>query len=154
MIGSMYILLPPSNNQDYTGSPWSWVFLVFVAIFTIVPGIIHYVLPDGGAGVIAGIDLSANAQIIYAAFAWVGATQIAYGLVLLAIALWYRPLVGLSLTAELVHRLMSVMADWWLKTTGAGHHPPGHYGSLISLPLLVIFIYLAIRKVPPPSVES
>jgi hypothetical protein len=148
------MLLPPSTNQDYTGSPWSWVFLVFVAIVTIVPGLIHYVLPDGGAGVIAGIDLSANAQIIVAVFAWVGAIQIAYGLVLLAIALWYRPLVGLSLSAELIHRLLSVMADWWLKNTGTGNHPPGQYGSLISLPLLVIFIYLAIRKVPPPSAAS
>ena len=48
------LLLPPSTNDAYRGSPLSVWFLMLASALTIVPGLIHYALPDGGAGVIAG----------------------------------------------------------------------------------------------------
>ncbi len=138
-------ILPPSTNADYRGSTISVAFLAFTALFTIGPAFVHYFLPDGGAGVIAGMDLSMNGDVVIATFAWMGATQTAYGLILLAIAVYYRPLTALALSAELVHRLMSAAAAWGFKASANGHHPPEHYATLINIPLLILFIWLATR---------
>jgi hypothetical protein len=57
-------LLPPSTNTDYRGSliaPWA---LGLLALLTIVPGCIHAFLPDGGAVAIAGLDISANPDLV------------------------------------------------------------------------------------------
>mgnify|MGYP000263991302 CR=1 FL=1 len=51
------MLFPPSTNGDYHGAKVSAWFLVLASMLTIVPGLIHYGLPDGGAGVIGGVDL-------------------------------------------------------------------------------------------------
>lgn len=57
-------LLPASTNDQYRGAAVSAWFLALAAVMTIIPGAIHYFLPDGGAGVIAGIDLGAAGQTI------------------------------------------------------------------------------------------
>ena len=51
-------LLPETTNAAYRGSVWSAVYLGLTGLLTVGPGCIHYFLPDGGAGVIAGLDLS------------------------------------------------------------------------------------------------
>ncbi|MFN8949016.1 MAG: hypothetical protein ACK5YG_15060, partial [Alphaproteobacteria bacterium] len=75
---------PPSTNADYHGRPLAAWFLTLVSLGTIVPGGIHVFLPDGGAGVIAGIDLTQGGKTIIAVFAWAGATQMGWGLAMLA----------------------------------------------------------------------
>jgi hypothetical protein len=96
----MSALLPPSTNDQYRGSRYAAWFLAFYGITWIVPGLIHSFLPDGGAGTIAGLDLSHNPTMIFGMFAWAGATQIA----------------------------------------------PGHYGSLISLPVILLCLWLSVRR--------
>ncbi|MFN9711893.1 MAG: hypothetical protein ACK547_02780, partial [Alphaproteobacteria bacterium] len=86
-------LLPPSTNAAYRGSILAAWFLALSSVTTIVPGLIHYFLPDGGAGVIGGVDLSTRADTIIAIFAWYGAMQIPFGFLILIIALRYRTLV-------------------------------------------------------------
>ena len=83
-------LLPQSTNADYRGSPASAWFLGLVSLLTIGPGAIHYFLPDGGAGVIAHIDLSTRAATIISIFAWYGAMQIPFGILMLIVAQRYR----------------------------------------------------------------
>ena len=90
-------LLPASTNADYRGSILSVWFLGLSAVMTIIPGLIHYFLPDGGAGVIGNVDLTTRADTIIAIFAWYGAMQIPFGLLILIIALRYRTLVPLVL---------------------------------------------------------
>src|SRR5665213_351900 len=75
-------LLPPSTNADYRGSPWSAAFLGLTGMITLVPGCIHYFLPDGGAGVIGGLDLTVHGKQIVGTFAWMGSLQIPYGLLM------------------------------------------------------------------------
>ena len=112
----MNAFLPPSTNIHYRGSPYSAWFLAFYGIAWIVPGMIHSFLPDGGAGVIAGLDLSHNPTMIFGMFAWAGATQIAHGIVTLLVALRYRALVPLLLSFVLVYTLMN-------KDLGRDHRP-------------------------------
>ncbi|MGH7789027.1 MAG: hypothetical protein ACRERC_19300 [Candidatus Binatia bacterium] len=136
-------LLPASTNAQYRGAPLSARFLTVIAVLTLVPGGIHTFLPDGGAGVIAGLDLSRCGPIIVALFAWAGATQIALGLTMLLVSLRYRSLVPLMLAIVILERSLHAFNAW--VATGSGHHPPEHYAVLIGLPLLIAALTLSLR---------
>jgi hypothetical protein len=138
-------LLPPSTNNDYLGSPLAAWFVVLTGVMSIIPGCIHYFLPDGGAGVIAHMDLSSRAQTIIALFAWFGSMQIPHGIGQLIIGLRYRTLVPLMLMLAIVERFLLTLDGFFLKGAG-GHHPPGHYGSVVALVLSVIFFILSMRE--------
>ena len=139
-------LLPPSTNDAYRGAPASAWFLTVVAVATIVPGCLHVFLPDGGAGVIAGLDLSQHRERTIALFAWAGATQIVWGLVLLLASLRNRSFVPVLLALLFVERSLHALNGWVLKGGAAGHHPPEHYASLLSLPVIAVFLALSLRS--------
>ncbi len=138
-------LLPPSTNSAYGGSALAAWFLALTAVLTMAPGLIHYVLPDGGAGVIAHIDPSTRADTIIAIFAWYGAMQIPFGILILAIALRYRTLVPLTLLLMIVMQALSAFAGWLWKAPRDGHHPPEHFASLAFLALGAVFLFLSLR---------
>jgi len=138
-------LLPPSTNADYRGSTLAAWFLVFSAVLTIAPGMIHYFLPDGGSGVIAHIDLTTRADTIIAIFAWYGAMQIPFGILILIIALRYRTLVPLVLLLLILMQSLSAFAAWFWKGSHGDHHPPEHYGSAIFVALGLVFFALSLR---------
>lgn len=144
-------LLPPSTNTAYRGSPLSVWFLMLAAVLTIVPGLIHYALPDGGAGVIAGIDLAAAGPTIIAIFAWYGALQIPFGLLLLVIALRYRSLVPLCLLLLVLQQGLGAAAAWLWKGGHGGHHPPEHYASLAFVALGLVFLVLSLSARVRPA---
>jgi len=137
--------LPPSTNAHYTGAPLAAWFLSFVGITTIGPGLIHSFLPDGGAGVIAGMDLSANGAAIIGVFAWAGATQIVWGITLLLASLRYRSFVPPLFALLLVERSLIALNLWVLKPPASEHRPPEAYATLVTLPLLVAALVLSRR---------
>ena len=137
--------LPPSTNSHYHGSRYAAWYLAFYGVTWIVPGMIHSFLPDGGAGVIAGLDLTHDANRVFAMFAWAGATQIAHGIVTLVVALRYRTLVPLFLLVSLIERVLLSWSGWVRHAPINGHHPPEHYASLISIPLILLFLWLSLR---------
>ena len=141
-------LFPPSTNHPCTGSLASVWFLGLYGLLELGTGCVHYLLPDGGAGVIAGLDLTANKHTIIGVFAWMGALQIAYGLGVLTVASWYRPLVPLFLGLGLLERLLMSVAAWVTKPSPTGHHPPEHYASLLLVPVLAVFLAMATRSRP------
>ena len=70
-----------------------YVFTV-LAVLSTVRSCIHLLAPDGGAGSIAGMDLSvAGSNGIVFAFALWGSAQLIYALIQLAVAFRYRSLV-------------------------------------------------------------
>jgi hypothetical protein len=142
-------LLPPSTNADYRGATVSAWFLVLLGALSIVPGIIHYFLPDGGAGVIAGIDLSTRRETIVAIFAWFGALQIPYGIGLVIVGLRYRPLTPLFITLVIVERGLMAIDGWLLKGAQGDHHPPEHYASVAAVVLGLIFLALSLKEKAP-----
>lgn len=142
----MSVFLPPSTNADYRGSRYSAWFLAFYGSAWIVPGMVHSFLPDGGAGTIAGLDISDNPTMIFGMFAWAGATQIAHGIVTLVVALCYRSLVPLFLLVSLIERLLLSWSGWVKHVPISGHHPPEHYASLVSIPVILLFLWLALRR--------
>jgi len=139
-------LLPPSTNAQYRGSLLSAYFLALLSVLTIVPGCIHSFLPDGGAGVIAGLDLGPCGPVIIALFAWAGATQIVFGLTMLLTSTRYRSFVPLVLLLVLLERGLHTLNAWVLKGGVAGHRPPEHYAVLIGLPLVIAAFVLSLRE--------
>ena len=142
-------MFPASTNDQYRGGAASAWFLGLLAIGSIVPGAIHYFLPDGGAEVIAGLDLGASRAMVIGVFAWMGATQIPYGLAQLAVATRYRSLVPLFLALALIERTLAAVAGWITKGAGATHHPPEHYIVVALIPLIMIFLLLSLRRAAP-----
>ena len=149
----MSAFLPSSTNDQYRGSRYAAWYLAFYGVAWIVPGMIHSFLPDGGAGTIAGLDLSHNPTVIFGMFAWAGATQIAHGIVTLVVALRYRSLVPLFLLVCLIERLLLSWSGWVKHVPISGHHPPEHYASLISLPVILLFLWLSVRGRQAKSAE-
>ena len=140
------MLFPPSTNADYRGAVVSAWFLILASVLTIVPGLIHYALPDGGAGVIAHLDLSTRAETIIAIFAWYGAMQIPFGILILIIALRYRTLVPLTLLMTVLMQALGAYSAWFWKGSTTGHHPPEHYASVVSVVLGIVFLALSLRR--------
>jgi hypothetical protein len=139
-------LLAPSTNADYAGSPLAAHFLTLVGVLTILPGLIHTFLPDGGAGVIAGLDLSQNGATIVGVFAWAGATQIVWGTTLALASLRYRSLVPILLALVGVERTLIALNVWVLKPSATGHHPPEAYATLVAIPLVVAALVASLRE--------
>ena len=119
-------------------------FLALCGLLAVIPGSIHVFLPDGGAGVIAGIDLASDGARVIGVFAWAGATQIAWGLMMLTVALRYRALVPLALLLLLLERTLHALNFWVLKP--GTHHPPESYAVLIALPIIALFLMLAVKR--------
>jgi uncharacterized membrane protein HdeD (DUF308 family) len=140
------MLLPPITNAEYRGHPASAWFLVLTGVLSIIPGCIHYFLPDGGAGVIAGIDLSTRATTIIAVFAWLGALQIPHGIAQVIIGVRYRPLVPLFLLLVIIERGLMAIDGWLLKGANAVHHPPEHYASVLAVVLAAVALKASLRS--------
>lgn len=139
-------LLPPSTNHAYAGARASAWFLALAAVLTLVPGAIHSFAPDGGAQTIAGLDIGNRPELVRSLFAWEGATQLALGVAMLAVALRYRPLVPLFLSLILLERGLMALQGWVLRPPAGGHHPPEHFASLIVLPVAALFLVLSLRR--------
>lgn len=141
-------LLPASTNDSYRGANAAAWGLTLVAAATIVPALLHIGLPDGGAGVIAGLDLSRGGGTIISLFAWAGTTQLVWGVMLLAISLRYRTLVPLGLALLAGERALHAWNMWGPKGShlAGGHHPPEAWVTLGSIPVLLLLLALSLRR--------
>lgn len=138
-------MLPPSTNAQYLGPLWTSYALLLVAAQSLVGGTLHVVLPDSGLISIAGLDLAHEGGLqMIALAAWVGATQIAWGIVLLATALRYRSFTVPLLALVMVEKVL-ILIGQSVKPTGAEHTPPGIRGALILLIICGLAFVVAIR---------
>ena len=139
-------LLPASTNDAYRGAsaaPW---FLTLVALLTLGPGLVHSFLPDGGAGVIAGLDMGDRRDLVIGVFRWEGATQLAFGLAMLVVSFRYRSLTPLFLALVLVEETLVALQGWVISPPAGGHHPPAHYGAIVVALLAALFLALSLRE--------
>lgn len=144
-------MLPPSTNAQYVGPLWTSYVLLLVAAQSLVGGTLHVVLPDSGLISIAGLDLAHEGGLqMIALAAWVGATQIAWGFVLLATALRYRSFT-LPLLALVIVEKSLILVGQAIKPTGAEHTPPGIRGALILLLICILAFAVAMRAVRAKS---
>jgi hypothetical protein len=138
------ILLPTKIDNTIRG--WKLPFYVFAvyAIISTVRSCIHILAPDGGAGSIAGMDLSvAGANGIIFAFALWGSSQLLMAIIQLLVVIRYRSLVPFMYVLLILEVLLRELVGYMKPVTFA-HTPPGAIGNQIILPMAVLMLGLAL----------
>ena len=134
------ILLPAQIDNTIRGTEIPFYIFTLYAIVSTVRSCIHLLSSDGGAGTIAGMDLSvAGADGIIFAFALWGSSQLLFAMIQLLAVIRYRsliPFMWLMLALEILLReLVGKM-----KPVTFAHTPPGAIGNQIILPLAVVMV--------------
>ena len=134
------ILLPKKTDNSILGSKIPFYIFALYAIISTVRSCIHIFSPDGGAGSIAGMDLSvAGADGIIFAFALWGSSQLLFALIQLLVVFRYSSLVPfMYLLLILETHLRALVGN--MKPVTFAHTPPGAIGNLIILPLTVLML--------------
>ena len=140
MNGLLSILLPPTVDNTIHGPHFAVYLFALIAIVSTVRSCIHIFAPDGGAGSIAGMDLSvAGAGGIVFAFALWGSAQLVYALVQLAVAFRYRALIPAMYLLLFVETGLRMLVGH-LKPVTFAHTPPGAIGNYVMLPLSLAMV--------------
>jgi hypothetical protein len=138
------ILLPAKIDNTIRGSRIPFYIFALYAIVSTVRSCIHLLSPDGGAGTIAGMDLSvAGADGIIFAFALWGSSQLLFALIQLLVVFRYRsliPFMWLMLALEVLLR----ESVGKMKPVTFAHTPPGAIGNQVMLPLALLMLGLSL----------
>ena len=139
-------MLPASTNEQYTGPLWASYALLLVAAQSLIGGTLHVVLPDSGLISIAGLDLAHEGGLhMIALAAWVGATQIAWGLVLAFTVVRYRSFTVPLLLLVVLEKSL-ILIGFLIKPTGSEHTPPGIRVALVLLVVCALALMVAFRS--------
>lgn len=133
-------LFPPAS--EYLGPKPPFYFLVLIAVLSTVRSLIHMFLADGGAGVIAGIDVGVEGgENIIAMFGQWGASQLILALLYWLVILRWRALTPLMLGVIVLEQALRLGVGQ-LKPLDIAAPPPGAIGSELVLPLaLAAFLW-------------
>ncbi len=137
-------LLPESSNARYRGMAIAWQLLLLQAAINFVRGGIHFFADDGGAGRIAGIDLSQGGAVIVMLFAVMGLDQISWGAIDAWVALRQRSFVPLVWAVTLVKQLLGIAVMWVYKPLPVP--APGKYAAIIAVPVLAFALWASLRE--------
>lgn len=138
-------IFPKTVDNDYKGNKIAlWIFMI-LAIVSTVRSCIHFLTPDGGAGSIAGLDLSKGGENIIFAFGLWGLSQLLYAFIQLLVAFRYRKLIPLFYLILLIETL-GRMAVGAMKPPILLHGaPPGGIANYVILPLSIIMFILSLN---------
>jgi len=156
---TLVALLPATADNTVRGMKLPVYVFMLISIVSTVRSLIHLLAPDGGAGSIAGMDLSvAGANGIIFAFALWGSSQLIYALIQLAVAFRYRSLIPFMYVLLILETLLRMLVGRMRPVTFA-HTPPGAIGNWVILPLAALMLALSLRRehtavVPSPRGAS
>jgi len=137
-------LLPARIDNTLTGRKLPFYFLAAYALLSAARSLVHLLAPDGGAGSIAGMDLSVTgADGIIFAFALWGSAQLLLALIQLLVVIRYRALVPLMYLLLLLEILLRQLVGRMRPVTFA-HTPPGAIDNHILLPLAALMLALSL----------
>jgi hypothetical protein len=137
-------LLPAQANNVIRGSRLPFYLLIVVAAIGLVRSCIHIFAPDGGAGSIAGMDLTVSgANEVVFAFALWGSAQLIYALLQWVVILRYRSLIPLMWGVQLLETLLRMLVGR-IKPVTFAHTPPGAYQNYVYLVLCLAMLALSL----------
>jgi hypothetical protein len=146
MNNTLAALLPAQADNTIRGRKLPVYVFAAIATISAVRSCIHLFAPDGGAGSIAGMDLSvAGADGIVFAFALWGSAQLIYALVQLVVAFRYRSLVPLMYVLLILEALLRMLVGH-MKPVAFLHTPPGAIANYVILPLGALMLTLSLWK--------
>lgn len=138
------ILLPAKIDNTIRGSKIPFYVFALYAIASLVRSCIHLLAPDGGAGSIAGMDLSvAGADGIIFAFALWGSSQLILAIMQLLVVFRYRSFVPFMYLMLMLEVLLRELVGATKPVTFA-HTPPGALGNQLTLPLAALMLGLSL----------
>jgi hypothetical protein len=138
------ILLPAKIDNTIRGSKIPFYVFALYAIVSLVRSCIHLLAPDGGAGSIAGMDLSlAGADGIIFAFALWGSSQLILAVMQLLVVFRYRSFVPFMYLMLMLEVLLRELVGKTKPVTFA-HIPPGAIGNQLILPLAALMLGLSL----------
>jgi hypothetical protein len=141
-------LLPPDPGR-YIGPRLPLAFTSLYLVLITGRSLIHLLLPDGGAGRIATIDVSvAGGANIIAIFGQWGAIQLLLAGLLWLLLLRYRGLLPLILAVLLLEPLLRALSGHLkpLDTIGVA---PGAAFNLMVVPVLAVMLWLSLCPALP-----
>jgi hypothetical protein len=138
------VLFPAVANNHFRGMMLPLYLFVLTASVGTVRSLIHLLAPDGGAGTIAGMDLSVPGRsgIVFAFALW-GSSQLIYALIQLLVAFRYRslvPFMWLMITVETPLRILVGQ----MKPVRFAHTPPGEIANYLYLPLSIVMFLVCL----------
>lgn len=143
----MQRFLPKSADNTYSGAKTAYIFFVLISVISFARSLVHVFLPDGGASVIAGLDLSlGSANVIFAFGLW-GVSQVVYALIQLLVAFRYKSLIPLMFVILIIETLGRMMVGF-IKPPILFHTPPGGFANWIILPLAIVMLLLSLKEKP------
>ena len=141
------LLLEKQNN--YTGSKISLIFLIVWATIGIVRGSIHIFAPDGGAGSIAGFDLSLSgaADLIFI-FAALGVSQLIFTAFQWFVIFRYQAFIPFTLGLLFLSETLGLYAHFFKPISNT---PPGQIGGYIMIPVSLVMFMLSLIQTESQS---
>ena len=140
-------LLPDQIDNTFPGHKLALYFFAAYALLSTARSLVHLLAPDGGAGSIAGMDLSvAGADGIIFAFALWGSAQLLLALIQLLVVFRYRSLVPFMYLLLILEILLRELVGHMRPVTFA-HTPPGAIGNQVLLPLAALMLVLSLWPV-------
>jgi hypothetical protein len=137
-------LLPAKADNTIHGSKLPVYVFALIAMISTVRSFIHLLAPDGGAGSIAGMDLSVSgASGTIFAFALWGSAQLIYALIQLVVVFRYRSLVPFMYILLIMETFLRMLVGQMKPVTFA-HTPPGAIQNYIVIPLAVVMLVLSL----------
>ncbi len=136
--------LLPEKQNNYSGSKISLYFLILWASIGIVRGAIHVFAPDGGAGIIAGFDLTNDgADALLFLFAALGTSQLVFTLFQWIVILRYRTFIPLTLGLILFSSTLGLYGYFFKPIPNT---PLGQIGNYIMVPVSFVMLMLSLLK--------
>ena len=137
-------ILPAKIDNTIHGMKLPFYMFALYTVVSTVRSCIHLLAPDGGAGSIAGMDLSvAGADGIIFAFALWGSSQLLFALIQLLVILRYRSLVPFMYLMLILEVILRQLVGHMRPVTFA-HTPPGAIGNQVVLPLAALMLVLSL----------
>ena len=128
-------LLPENADNRFSGVKLPVFVFLLIALISTARSLIHIFSPDGGAGSIAGLDLTVEgADGIIFAFALWGSAQLVLAVIQWIVALRHRSLIPIMYVL-LVFEVLLRMLVGRIKPVTFAQTPPGAVGNAVILPL-------------------
>jgi predicted neutral ceramidase superfamily lipid hydrolase len=139
-------IFPKQVDNSFQGYKIAAIIFLLLTFVTIARSCIHILAPDGGAGSIAGINVSGEGgSNVISLFALWGLSQLLMGFVYLVVFFSYKsliPFMYLLILAEYSGRIVL----GFIKPLEVSHTPPGAIGDYIMVPLAVLMLILSLKK--------
>jgi len=140
----------PSKRNQYEGYTVIVVITALLAVVSTARSLVHILFPDGGASVIAGMDLSGPLQsVVIFTFAWTGLYQLIFAIVQWIVLIRYREFLPLILLLIFFEQVLLFVIPLFrpIAETVLTRTPPEAMANKLLLPAtLILFLASLVKK--------